>query len=94
MIIMGLLTIIEDILLSIVSLFPDEYPTVIDTAISTITTYISQGAKILLFYFDTGVLGMALSFALDFILIIYTIKLVKYIIKVIPILNIDTDSTK
>lgn len=94
MIIIGLLNIIKTILLGIVSLFPDEYPTLIDTAITTITTYVSQGAQILLFYFDTDVLGAALSFTIDFILIMYAIRLIKYIIKVVPILSINTDTAK
>lgn len=93
MIIMGLLSIIKTLLLGIVSLFPDEYPVVIDSAISTVSYYMQQGVGILLFYFSRGILGTVLNFALDFILIMYAIRLVKYIIKVIPIININTDST-
>lgn len=91
MIIMALLNVIGDLLLWIVSFIPDNYPETLDTIFETVTDAVSNGCRILLYYFDTAFLSALLTFFLDFYLVYYSIRLIKFIISIIPFLNINID---
>jgi len=91
MIVIGLLSIVGDLLLWIISFIPDDYPATLGIIVSTVSDAVSNGCSILLYYFDTAFLGALLTFFLDFYFIYYAIKLIKYIIGLIPVLNIHAD---
>lgn len=91
MIILALLNVIGNLLLWIVSFIPDNYPESLDNIFATVSDDVSNGCKILLFYFDTSFLSALLTFFIDFYLVYYSIRLIKFIISIIPFLNINID---
>lgn len=91
MIIMGLLDAISSILLWIASFIPSDIPQFLTDSVVFLRSCINQGVGVLLFYFDTNIIGQAITFIIDFLTFYYVVKLIKFIIKTIPLLNINTD---
>lgn len=91
MIIIGLLDIVSNLLLWIVSFIPDNYPESLGNIVATVSTAVSGGVSILLYYFDTNFLGGILTFCLDFYIVYMSIRLIKYIISIIPVISSHAD---
>lgn len=71
------------------SFFPQDYPTIIDDGVSFVNYYIGQAIGIINFYYPNGYFTAVVPFLLNFFSILVAMAILKKIISIIPILDID-----